>query len=221
MYEAMPRKAARRCAGGSRDLWTAARRSSMPDARPVRDFRGWLWQNGQCRDLPPHRPASTGTSAAPSLARLRDGLPAPHPLLDPPARRAVPRGAVSAGRALVWPPEDLGQMRVRVEMLAPGEDARPLFDSNAPGAQLAASLGDLSRSLLPGERVQIRKMGSDEASALTLRASRCRPSPPAPLAVAADPLAAAGGRRRGPGRGTPPEAPQAWIFWTRPPATTW
>ena len=25
-------------------------------ARPVRDFRGWLWQNGQCRDLADRMP---------------------------------------------------------------------------------------------------------------------------------------------------------------------
>jgi len=67
-----------------------------------------------------------------------------------------------------------------VEMLAPGEDSKPLFDSDAPGAQLAASLGDLSRSLLPGERVQIRKMGSEEASAITLKGVEVQAEPSAP-----------------------------------------
>ena len=141
-------------------------------ARPVRDFRGWLWQNGQCRDLPPKptTQASTGTSAGALTgdAAATDCVRRTHYSIRLPVelfREALFR----KDERLVWPPEDLGQMRVRVEMLAPGEDARPLFDSNAPGAQLAASLNDLSRSLLPGERVQIRKMGSDEASAITLK----------------------------------------------------
>ena len=102
----------------------------------MRDFRGWLWQNGQCRDLADRMPEC--------LRRTFYSIRLPVELF----REALFR----KDERLVWPPEDLGQMRVRVEMLAPGEDARPLFDSNAPGAQLAASLGDLSRSLLPGER---------------------------------------------------------------------
>lgn len=148
-------------------------------ARPVRDFRGWLWQNGQCRDLPPQPtskvPASTTageTAATDCLRRTHYSIRLPVELF----REALFR----KDERLVWPPEDLGQMRVRVEMLAPGEDSRPLFDSNAPGAQLAASLGDLSRSLLPGERVQIRKMGSDEASAITLKGVEVQAEPSAP-----------------------------------------
>jgi len=138
-------------------------------ARPVRDFRGWLWQTGQCRDLPPpssNQPASgalAGEAATDPdcLRRTQYSIRLPVELF----REALFR----KDERLVWPPEDLGQMRVRVEMLPPGEDAKPLFDSDAPGARRAASLDDLSRSLLPGERVQIRRLGSDEASAITLK----------------------------------------------------
>ena len=171
-------------------------------ARPVRDFRGWLWQNGQCRDLPPP-PASS----PPSEATTTDCLRRTHYSIRLPVelfREALFR----KDERLVWPPEDLGQMRVRVEMLAPGEDTKPLFDSDAPGAQLAASLGDLSRSLLPGERVQIRKMGSDEASAITLKGIEVQAEPSAPWLLRLIrwlPLEAAG---VGPAA-TPPAAPTA------------
>ena len=37
-----------------------------------------------------------------------------------------------------------------------------------------------SRSLLPGERVQIRKLGSDEASAITLKGIEVQAEPSAP-----------------------------------------
>ena len=99
-------------------------------------------------------------------------------------------------------------MRVRVEMLAPGEGAKPLFDSDAPGAQLAASLGDLSRSLLPGERVQIRKLGSDAASTFILKGLDVQAEPSAPWLLRLIrwlPLEAAG---VGPAA-TPPAAPTA------------
>ena len=65
-------------------------------------------------------------------------------------------------------------------MGARGAAPAPLFDSNAPGAQLAASLNDISRSLLPGERVQIRKVGADEASAITLKGVDVQAAPSAP-----------------------------------------
>ena len=180
-------------------------------ARPVRDFRGWLWQNGQCRDLPPKptTQASTGTSAGALTgdAAATDCVRRTHYSIRLPVelfREALFR----KDERLVWPPEDLGQMRVRVEMLAPGEDARPLFDSNAPGAQLAASLNDLSRSLLPGERVQIRKMGSDEASAITLKGIEVQAEPSAPWLLRLIrwlPLEAAGVDPAA----TPPAAPTA------------
>jgi signal transduction histidine kinase len=168
-YEAMP------TAGGlgARGRLTGFVDNGLPQldtrARPVRDFRGWLWQNGQCRDL---SPSAAQQGAADCRRRTHYSIRLPVELF----REALFR----KDERLVWPPEDLGQMRVRVEMLAPGDDARPLFDSNAPGAQLAASLSDLSRSLLPGERIQIRKMGSDEASAITLKGVEVQAEPSAP-----------------------------------------
>jgi len=122
-------------------------------ARPVRDFRGWLWQNGQCRDLAGAAPAC--------LRRTFYSIRLPVELF---------REALFGKQRLVWPPADLPDMRLRVEMLQPGSGA-PLFDSNAPGAQPAASLADVARTLQPGERVQIRKLGTSESEALTLQGS--------------------------------------------------
>jgi len=131
-------------------------------ARPVRDFRGWLWQNGQCRDL---------AGAAPDcLRRTFYSIRLPVELF---------REALFDKQRLVWPPQDLGSMRVRVEMLAPGAGA-PLFDSNAPGAQAAASLADVARTLLPGEQVQIRKLGMSDSEAITLKGSEVQADPSAP-----------------------------------------
>lgn len=131
-------------------------------ARPVRDFRGWLWQNGQCRDL---------AGAAPDcLRRTFYSIRLPVELF---------REALFDKQRLVWPPHDLHTLRVRVEMLAPGASAA-LFDSNAPGAQAAASLADVARTLLPGEQVQIRKLGTSDSEAITLKGSEVQADPSAP-----------------------------------------
>ncbi|MDP3228611.1 MAG: HAMP domain-containing sensor histidine kinase [Acidovorax sp.] len=134
-------------------------------ARPVRDFRGWLWQNGQCRDLagsPPDCQRRTFYSIRLPVELFREALFQKQPL--------------------VWPPEDLGAMRLRVEMLAPGTTL-PLFDSNTPGAQPAASLADVARTLLPGERVQIRKLGASEQEATTLKGADVQAGPSAPWLI--------------------------------------
>lgn len=145
-------------------------------ARPVRDFRGWLWQSGPCRDLPP--PVSVGTAADAAHAtatcqrRTDYSIRLPVELF----RQALFR----KDERIVWPPADLASMRLRVEMLAPGDDAKPLFDSDAPGAQLASSLAEVSRSLLPGERVQIEKLGGHDAGSITLKGRDVLAEPSAP-----------------------------------------
>ena len=142
-------------------------------ARPVRDFRGWLWQSNACRD-----PAGTAPGC---LRRTFYSIRLPVELF---------REALFGKQPLVWPPEDLGSMRVRVEILGPAAGAggnpsgtHALFDSNTPGAQPAASLADVARSLLPGEKVQIRKLGSSEQDALTLRGTEVEAGPTAPWLI--------------------------------------
>ena len=108
------------------------------DAKPVRDFRGWLWQDGACaeKSLPPDSDCSKRSyfSIRLPVDVLREAL--------------FPRG-----KAVVWPPADLEQIRVRAEVLAP---SATLFDSDAPGATLPFSLRELAQLLPPGERLEIR-----------------------------------------------------------------
>lgn len=140
-------------------------------ARPVRDFRGWLWQNGQCRN-------GEATTINPDcLRRTYYSVRLPVELF----REALFR----QNTKLVWPPEDLGDMRVRVEVLAPGDNNAVLFDSNAPDAKLAASLDEVSRTLLPGEKVQIRKIDADQNAGptLVLKGEDVRNEPSAPWLI--------------------------------------
>jgi signal transduction histidine kinase len=119
-----------------------------PASRPVRDFRGWLWQDGRCVDGAP--------AAGPDCARRAFvSVRLPVELFREALFAKGPAG-------VVWPPADLDQVKVRVEMLAPGE-GKPLFDSNAPGAAAPFSWAELTPLLLPGEKLRIRKLGAGGA----------------------------------------------------------
>lgn len=116
------------------------------NARTVRDFRGWVWQGPNC--IEKHTSGDTTPTEdceKESFFSLR--LP-----VD------VLRDALFQKSTLVWPPNDLNDMQVRVEVLPPGA-APALFDSNADGAVQPFSLGDLRAVLLPGETLLIRKKG--------------------------------------------------------------
>jgi signal transduction histidine kinase len=115
-----------------------------PASRPVRDFRGWLWQDGRCVD---------GAAAGPDCARRAFvSVRLPVELFREALFSKGPAG-------IVWPPADLDQIKVQVEMLAPGE-GKPLFDSNAEGATAPFSWSELTPLLLPGEKLRIRKLGA-------------------------------------------------------------
>jgi signal transduction histidine kinase len=119
-------------------------------ARPVRDFRGWLWQSGRCAD------AADSTPACPKRAFFSIRLPVP-----------AFRDALFAGSRPVWPPADLDQIRVHMQVLGPA--ASSLFDSNAAGAVAPASLDDLRKALQPGETLRVRRLGSNTQPALELK----------------------------------------------------
>jgi signal transduction histidine kinase len=106
--------------------------------RPVRDFRGWLWQEGHCIEP---------TEQIPACAR-RTFISIRLPL-------AVFQGALAA-RDPQWPPSDLDRMAIRLRLLAPGA-AVPVFDSDAPGAIMPFSLAELRDLLRPGERLTVRR----------------------------------------------------------------
>ena len=120
-------------------------------AKPVRDFRGWLWQSGRCID------AAASLPECPRRAFFSIRLPV-----------EAFREALFAGPRPVWPPADLDTIRVHMRMLAPGP-AKPLFDSNAPGAVAPPSLDDLRQALLPGETLRIQKVGAAKRPPLVLK----------------------------------------------------
>jgi signal transduction histidine kinase len=117
--------------------------------RPVRDFRGWLWQEGRCIDPAFALRASAGEP--PACAR-RTFVSIRLPL-------AVLQQELGA-RSPQWPPPDLDRMTVRLRLLAPGS-AQPVFDSDAPGATMPFTLADVRDLLRPGERLTVRRAGAD------------------------------------------------------------
>lgn len=119
-----------------------------PRARPVRDFRGWLWQAPQC--IQPDEDAQT--CMRPAFLSVR--LPV-----------EVLRAALFAKQPLIWPPADLAALRVHLQFLAPGDSAAPLLDSDAAGAVAPFALDDLTPLLLPGESLRIRKLDATTATA--------------------------------------------------------
>lgn len=116
-------------------------------ARPVREFRGWVWQDSQCSD------AGETAETAPNCRRaafysLRLPVDA---LRDALFRREKP----------VWPPPDLDAFRVRIEVLPPG-DGPALFDNRRDPAIPGFALDELGELLLPGESLTIeRTLGAE------------------------------------------------------------
>lgn len=113
--------------------------------RPQREFRGWIWQSSAC--LP-------GRAVAPDCEREAFyAIRLPIELL---------REQLRGQRQPAWPPADLDDIRVHLQVLAPNSDA-PIFDSNDSHAHAPFLLADLRPLLLPGESLRIRKEGKDSA----------------------------------------------------------
>jgi signal transduction histidine kinase len=124
---------------------------------PVRDFRGWLWQDGRCVDAAAAAPAkatiatpAAGEAAADCPHRSFFSIRLPIDLFHEDLLRS-PRP--------VWPPADLDRIQVRTQILPPG-DGQPLFDSQSADAQPPFALKDLAPLLQPGEALSIRKAGA-------------------------------------------------------------
>ena len=122
-----------------------------PGTRPVRDFRGWLWQEGRCLE----RDADPAVCVKRSFVSIR--LPI-----------EIFRDDLFQ-KKLVWPPADLAQMRVRLQLFAPG-DGPALFDTNSEGATVPFSLGELRALLASGEQLKVRRLatGAGPAAAVEL-----------------------------------------------------
>lgn len=117
-----------------------------PGTRPVRDFRGWLWQEGRCAEA----------QADPAVCVRRTFISIRLPV-------EIFRDDLFQ-KKLTWPPPDLAQMRLRIAVYAPGSGgSTPLFDSDAEGATLPFSLADLRTLLASGESLSVRKLGAVQA----------------------------------------------------------
>lgn len=121
---------------------------SYRGARPVSEFRGWVWQGGKCLD----EAQPEESCERRSFFSLR--LPV-----------AVLRDALFQQGRPQWPPADLEQFDVHVEVLPPGEE-KALFDNAEPGAEPPFSLANLGELLLPGETLAIDKLQGGKAQPL-------------------------------------------------------
>ncbi|GGC95990.1 sensor histidine kinase [Undibacterium terreum] len=116
--------------------------ADKPHARPVKEFRGWIWQNASCNE--PEQDGRDEECSRSSFFSLR--LPV-----------GVLQDALFEKKRPVWPPEDLDQIKVQVVVLAP-QQSTPLLDSDSRDAVPPFSLSDLQALLLPGETLRIRKL---------------------------------------------------------------
>ena len=117
--------------------------------RPVRDFRGWLWQDARCID------GQTGDDC-PRRAFYSVRLPI-----------ELFRDELQLRRSeIVWPPTDLARILVHLQVLAPS--GATLFDSNQPDATPPFGLADLQPLLLPGETLRLAKANAQGDTELAL-----------------------------------------------------
>ena len=134
--------------------------SGRVGSRPVKDFRGWIWQSTLCSK--PGQGDGDANCPRSSFFSLR--LPV-----------GVLQDALFQEKNPVWPPADLDKIQVRIEVLPPG-DGPLLLDSKSAGAARAFSVGDLASLLLPGESLRIRKRGAaDGADLVSLSGAEDRP----------------------------------------------
>jgi len=143
------------------------------DSRPLREVRGWMWQEGDCLGGLPAAASTVHAAAASSAASSApDASTAPagdcarrtHVSLRLPV--APWREALDARGAAAWPPADLASTQVRLQLFGPGE-GNVLFDSDNPGrggtaaASAPFALAEFRRLLLPGETLRVQREGSE------------------------------------------------------------
>jgi two-component system, OmpR family, sensor kinase len=110
--------------------------------KSIRDFRAWLWQEG----LADNELRRTSISIRLPIEPWRD--------------------QIFAKQMTVWPPADLDQMTVRLQLLAPGNSI--LFDSNQAGGSLPFSWNEIAQVLDPGETLSISRIDNKQAKAVVL-----------------------------------------------------
>jgi signal transduction histidine kinase len=122
---------------------------------PVKDFRGWIWQDALCNP--------SDTKAAPEQCQRNAFFSLRLPV-------SVLQEALFDTRPPSWPPQDLDQIRVSVAVLPPGDGA-PLLDSDRDAAAPGFALADLQAMLLPGETLRIERVGGAQPIASLVGAS--------------------------------------------------
>ncbi|MFZ6721526.1 sensor histidine kinase [Undibacterium sp. Ji49W] len=134
---------------GVRGRWTGFNESeaNKPNARPVRDFRGWAWQQAICNQ------ADQDDKDVNCQKNTFFSLRLPIPVLQE---------ALFEKKRPIWPPQDLDQMEVSLSVLPPDSETALLDSKNAPTAT-PFSLKDLQGNLLPGETLRIRKRDGQES----------------------------------------------------------
>lgn len=128
-------------------------------APAARDFRGSFWQSTRC--------ASGSAPGCRQRVFYAMRLPV-----------KAWQDRASARQKAMWPPADLDRARVQLAILPP-DDAPPLFDSNAAGAEAGASLESTVRSLRPGEVLTISRQDLPAAT-LVLKGREPGPEVSAP-----------------------------------------
>lgn len=124
-------------------------------ARTQREFRGWVWQSGRCL-----KTAAGEGEDCPRKSFFSLRLPV-----------ETLRAAVLGSRNPVWPPADLDQYRVQLEVLPPGEGA-PVFSNAQPGKAPPFALDALARLLAPGETLNIRRVAGEQETPVAQLAGR-------------------------------------------------
>ncbi|MEO8307325.1 MAG: HAMP domain-containing sensor histidine kinase [Pseudomonadota bacterium] len=117
----------------------------QPAKRPNREFRGWLWQDSRCLE-------EAAAETTPEECRRRTFFSVRLPV-------ALINEALLKSPRLEWPPADLAQIKVHLQVYAPGT-GKPLFDSDEFGATVPFALTDLRAQLPAGETLTIRKAGA-------------------------------------------------------------
>lgn len=120
--------------------------AGRPNARPVRDFRGWIWQSPVCTDA----------AMAPNDSRCRHST-----FFSVRLPVGVLQDALFDKARPVWPPADLDRIDVQLAVLAPG-DGVPLLDTARDRVAPGFTLTDLRAQLLPGETLRISKADGTE-----------------------------------------------------------
>ena len=151
-------------------------------ARPIKEFRGWVWQSGRCLDGTPARVSEKVSSseehADEVVAYEKPCMRSSFFSLRLPVETL--RQLISQRNPAQWPPADLDQYRVSVKVLPPGDEGKALFDSSEEIAAVPFLLSDLTSLLLPGETLTLSQQVNDSETSFRFSGKEDSTEQPAP-----------------------------------------